>query len=75
MTNWKKKAKLYKQLLDTVVRQSATMRRLLIEYVEHEPMPGLVAYEQWRVAWLARVQAELLHWVTGTPEGGTDATH
>jgi hypothetical protein len=69
MTNWKKRAEFNKRLLNTVVRQSATMRRLLIEYVEHEPMPGLVAYEQWRVAWLARVQAELLHWVTGKVDG------
>jgi hypothetical protein len=66
MTNWKKKAKLHKRLLDTVVRQSATMRRLLIEYVDHDDMPRYWdEYEQWRVDWLKRVRAELLHWVTG----------
>jgi hypothetical protein len=67
MTNWKKKAKLHKQLLDTVVRQSAAMRRLLIEYADQVYRPREVAqHEQWQRDWLARVQVELLHWTTGT---------
>jgi len=65
MTDWKKKAKLSKRLLNTVVRQSATMRRLLIEYVEHPYTPFVPEYEQWRQNWTSRVTTELLHWVTG----------
>ncbi len=66
MTNWKKAAKRRQLLLNTVVRQSATMRRLLIEYADHGYAPRTIEYETWHVDWLARVQAELLHWVAGT---------
>lgn len=65
MTNWKKRAKQSVRLLDTVVTQSATMRRLLIEYADHGYAPGTIEYEAWHMAWLTRVQTELLHWVTG----------
>jgi len=75
MTNWKKTAKRRQLLLNAVVRQSATMRRLLIEYVEHdEALTDWDEYKVWHRDWVARVHAELLHWVTGEVDERNQAT-